>query len=142
MNMRFRSVGGALAATAAIAAVAVVTAPSAGAIEAGIRKPTLTVVCTQPHHGPYFSAARFRQRGHWAAGGSVIVTLASGSTARPRAVLHTTTDAGGDFRLRRTLVSKDAGPWIAGATYTWTTAIYGDTWATARRGTVTLTGSC
>jgi hypothetical protein len=97
----------------------------------------LSVICDQPHHGTSFSAVRFRQHGRWAAGGSVIVELRSGQHTKVE--LHTTTGPHGWFALRRTLHS---GPWIAGSSYTWTTIIQGKTWATARRGTVTLTGNC
>jgi hypothetical protein len=132
----------ALGAAAAVTTSALVTAAPAGAVERGIAKPTMRVVCGETHHGPYFTAIRFRQHGRWAAGGAVVVKVASGNSNHVRAEMHTRTRADGTFRLHRTLYSNDAGPWIRGATYTWTTAIYGKTWAVARRGTVTLTGSC
>ena len=141
MSKAFVRTVGALAATAAVTAATVVTAAPAGAVTRGISKPTLTVVCTQPHHGSYYSAVRFRQHGREFAG-SVVVTLAVSNRARTKAELHTKTGPYGWFRLRRMLHSSDTGPWVAGATYSWTTAIYQKTAAVARRGTVTLTGSC
>jgi hypothetical protein len=132
----------ALASAIAVASGAMITAQPAGALEPGIRKPILRVVCSEPHHGPYFTAVRYKQRGLWAADGKVVVTLSRQDSDRARAVLHTHTVADGSFHLNRRLYSKDNGPWVRGATYTWTTAIYGDTWAVARRGNVTLTGSC
>jgi len=141
MSKGFVHAVGALAVTAAVTATAVVTAAPAGAVTRGISKPTLTVVCTQPHHGDYYSAVRFRQHGREFAG-SVVVTLAVNNSPRTKAELHTKTGPYGWFRLRRVLHSSETGPWIAGTTYSWTTAIYQKTAATARRGTVTLTGSC
>ena len=142
MSKRFVRVVGALATTAALTAGAVASAGPAGALTASIAKPTLTVVCAQPHHGSLYDAVRFRQHGRWAAGASVVVELSTGNSDHPKVEMHTTTGPHGWFHLRRTLHSSNTGPWVAGATYTWTTAIYKKTAATARRGTVTLTGSC
>ena len=133
---------GALAATVGLIGSAIMVAAPANAATAGIRRPTLTVVCTEPHHGSVFTAVRFRQHGTWSAGGDVLASVGLGFSVRPKAVLHTKTLSDGSFRLRRTLHSGDTGPWVAGETYTWTTEISGKTWAVARRGTVTLTGSC
>jgi hypothetical protein len=141
MGKGFAHAVGALAVTAAVTGAAVVTASPAGALSTGISKPTLTVVCAQPHHGDHYTAVRFRQHGHEFAG-SVVVTLAVGNSPHAKAELHGKTGPKGWFRIRRTLHSSTTGPWIAGATYSWTTAIYQKTAATARRGTVTLTGSC
>jgi hypothetical protein len=140
MTKRFARVV-ALAATAAVTS-AVATAGPAGAVEPGIQRPTLTVACGQPHHGLFYSAVHFRQHGRWGAGGSVVVTLSPMKSERPKATMHTKTRADGTFRLHRMLHSSNTGPWIAGASYTWTTAIYCNSSATARRGTVTLTNNC
>ena len=142
MNKRSLRAVGALVAGAGLIGSAVALASPATAATAGIRKPTLTVVCTAPHHGNIYSAVRFRQHGSWSASGAVHATLAKGPSARPKAEMRTKTLADGYFRLRRTLHSGDTGTWVAGATYTWTTEVSGRTWAVARRGTVTLTGSC
>jgi hypothetical protein len=141
MSKRFAGVVGALAATAAVATAVVVSAAPAGAVIQRIHKPTLTVVCARPHHGDSYTAVRFRQHGRGFAG-SVVVTLAKGKSSNPKVEMHTKTGLDGAFRLRRMLHSSNTGPWIAGATYAWTTAIYAKTAAMARRGTVTLTGSC
>ncbi|MDT4916865.1 MAG: hypothetical protein QOI15_820 [Pseudonocardiales bacterium] len=133
---------GAVATAAALTGGLLVSATPAGAVEPGIRKPTLTVVCAQPHHGKYFAAVRFSQNGKWAADGNVRVTIARATHATHRAVLHTQTGPRGWFRLDRTLTGDDGPIWAAGTRYTWTTSISGDTWATARRGSVRLTGSC
>jgi hypothetical protein len=102
----------------------------------------LTVVCSAPHHGVQFTAVRYTQRGKWVAGGKVRVTITRGESQFPGAVLHTTTGPHGWFHLRRTLWSDGQPAWVLGASYSRTTSITGDTWAVARRGTVTLTGSC
>jgi hypothetical protein len=141
MSKTLARVVGALAAATAVTVGAVTTATPAGAVTPTVRKPTLTVVCAQPHHGNFYSAVRFRQRGHGFAG-SVVVTLSTGNGGRTKAEMHTKTGTYGFFRLHRMLHSSNTGPWIAGATYAWTTAIYAKTAAMARRGTVTLTGSC
>jgi hypothetical protein len=125
-----------------LVAVAVATAAPASAASPGIRKPTFSVVCSQPHHARMFTAASFRQRGLWAAGGHVTVTLSSGHARRAAATINATTDATGHFRINRILVARHTSPWRIGATYTWMTEISGDSWATARRGTVVLGGSC
>jgi hypothetical protein len=138
MSINFARTVGVLAATAAVTASAVVVATPAGAATA-ISSPRLRVVCTQPHHGNYFSAVRFRQHGRWGAGAAVNVTLTTGKHVDAK--MHTTTGPHGWFRLDRTLHNTDTGPWIAGTTYTWTTSVIGDA-AIARRGTVTLTNSC
>jgi hypothetical protein len=140
MSKHFAHAVGAIVATAAVTAAAVVTAAPAGAVTTGISKPTLTVVCAEPHNGDRYTAVRFRQHGREFAG-SIVVTLAVANSARVKAEIHAKTRADGSFRLRRVLHSSTA-PWIAGATYSWTTSIYQKTAATARRGTVTLTGSC
>lgn len=133
---------GTLAAIVGLSGGVLAAATSAGAVEPGIRRPTLTVVCDQPHHGKYFTAVRYVQRGSWAAGGEVVVSITRGDSVLPRAVMKTTTGSDGSFHLHRTLNSKDLRPWVVGARYNWTTTIFGKTWATARRGTVTVTGSC
>ena len=142
MNLGSARIVGALAAGVGLIGSAAVLAAPADAATPAIYRPTLRVVCTEPHHGNVFSAVRFRQHGAWAAGGSVEAAVAKGFSLRPKAVMHGKTLADGTFRLRRTLHSGDTGTWIAGATYTWTTEVSGKTWAVARRGTVTLTGSC
>lgn len=133
---------GTLALAGALAVGLVAAAAPAGAVEPGIRTPTLTVVCTQPHHGKYFTAVRFSQHGKWAAGGAVRVTVARAKHAAHRAVLHTQTGPHGWFHLTRMLAGDGTPTWAIGTRYTWTTSIHGDTWATARRGSVELTGSC
>jgi len=142
MNKRLMRAVGALGTGLGLIGSTLVAAGSAEAATTGISRPTLTVVCTEPHHGDVFTAVRFRQHGAWAAGGSVVASLAKGFSLRPKAEMHTKTLADGSFRLRRVLHSGDTGTWIAGTTYTWTTIVSGKTWAVARRGTVTLTGSC
>jgi hypothetical protein len=142
MNKRLMRAVSALGAGLGLIGSTVAVAGAADAAVAGIRNPTLTVVCTEPHHGNVFTAVRFRQHGAWATGGAVLATVANGLGARPKAAMHTKTLADGTFRLRRTLHSGDTGTWVAGATYTWTTEVAGKTWAVARRGTVKLTGSC
>jgi hypothetical protein len=137
MSKIFAGVISALVATTAMIAGA---AP-AGAITPTIHKPTLTAVCGQPHHGNVYTEVRFRQRGRGFAG-SVVVTLSTASSDHPKVEMHTKTGPDGAFTLRRTLHSTNTGPWIAGATYSWTTAIYQKTAAMARRGTVTLTANC
>lgn len=131
-----------IALAGAVTAGSIAAAAPAGAATHTIRRPTLTVVCSQPHHGKNYSAVRFRQHGR-AFAGSVVVTLANGSgDGHPKAEMHTRTGTFGFFRLHRTLHSVNTGPWVAGATYSWTTAVYAGTAATARRGTVTLTSNC
>lgn len=141
MSKRYVGVVGALAAAMTVGAVA--TAAPASAVTHTIRKPTLTVVCTEPHHGKFYSAVRFRQHGREFAG-SVLVTLTNGSggDGHAKAEMRTRTGTYGFFRVHRTLHSSNTGPWVAGLTYSWTTAVYTQSAATARRGTVTLTGSC
>ena len=140
MSTMFARTVGVLAATAAVTASAVVVATPAGAATA-ISTPRLRVVCTQPHHGNYFSAVRFRQHGRWGAGAAVDVRLATAKTDHVVAEMHTKTGPHGWFHIRRTLHSINTGPWIAGTAYTWTTSVIGGA-AIARRGTVTLTNSC
>jgi hypothetical protein len=142
MRVRLMRALGTLVTAGALVGGMITAAAPAGAVEPGIHKPSLTVVCGQPHHGNYFSAARFAQHGRWAAAGKVSVTITRINTAHPAAVLHTRTGAHGWFHLRRTLNGDEHPAWIAGARYTWTTSVYGKTWAVARRGSVTLTGSC
>jgi hypothetical protein len=142
MNKRLMRAIGAFGVGAGLIGGTLAAAAPAAAATAGIRNPALTVVCTAPHHGNVFTAVRFRQHGAWSANGAVLATVANGFGSRPKAAMHTKTLADGSFRLRRTLHAGDTGTWIAGATYTWTTEVYGKTWAVARRGTVTLTGSC
>jgi hypothetical protein len=142
MSTSFVRLVGALGAAAVVTISAVAGAAPAGAVVPSIHTPTLTVVCSKPHHGTFYSAVRFRQHGRWAAGSSVIVTLAPGKGDHIKAEMHTKTRADGTFRLRRTLHSENTGPWVAGAIYSWTTAVYAKSAAMARRGTVTLTGSC
>lgn len=141
INASVRALG-ALASAAAVAGAALVAAQPAGALDATIRKPTLTVICSEPHHGPHYTAARFTQSGQAAAGGKVKATISAPNSTYARAVMRTQTAADGSFHLRRTLYSQDAGPWVVGATYTWTTYVHGGSWGMARRGSVTLTGSC
>jgi hypothetical protein len=133
---------GALAAAVVVVAGTVAIAAPADATTRGIRKPTLTVVCAQPHHGDSYTAVRFRQHGRWTPRGAVVVTLTPATSVHTKSEMHTRTGASGWFRLRRTLHSINTGPWVAGHTYSWTTELSGRDWATARRGTVTLTGSC
>jgi hypothetical protein len=140
MSTIFARTAGALAATAAVTASAVVVATPAGASTA-ISNPRFSVVCTQPHFGQYYTAVRFRQHGRWSAHAPVTVTLANAKSDHPKAEMHIRTGPHGWFWLRRTLHSSNTGPWVAGVTYTWTTEIIGDA-AVARRGTVTLTNRC
>jgi hypothetical protein len=133
---------GAVATTGAVVGALVAAAPPAGAVEFGPQRPTLTVVCSAPHHGKYFSAARFAQHGRWAADGRVRISITRVKQAQPETVLHTRTGPHGWFHIRRTLSGDQHPPWVAGASYTWTTEVSGKSWAMARRGTVTLTGSC
>jgi hypothetical protein len=125
-----------------LAAAAMAAAGPASASSPGIRKPTLSVVCGQPHHARSFTAVAFKQRGSWAANGHVTITVTRGDSLRTAATIETTTDAAGDFRVDKVLVRKHARPWRAGATYRWTTEIAGDSWLTARTGTVVLSGTC
>lgn len=140
MSKSFVRAVSALAAGAALTAGAVATAAPAGAATA-ISNPRLTVVCSQPHFGRLYSAVRFRQHGRWGSGDPVTVTLTEGSGEHVKVELHKRTGPHGWFRFDRTLYSSKTGPWIAGASYTWTTTIIGDA-AIARRGTVTLTTNC
>jgi hypothetical protein len=142
MRQRFVRAGLALVTAGTLVGGAVTAAQSAAAVEPGIRKPELRVVCAQPHHGNHFTAVRFVQHGKWVAGGKVRATISRGLSTPPTAVLHTTTGPHGWFHLRRILVSDGEPAWVRGASYSWTTSISGDTWAFARRGNVTLTGSC
>jgi hypothetical protein len=140
MRKSFARAVSALAVSTALTAGAVATAAPASA-STTISKPRLSTVCTQPHFGRLYSAVRFRQHGRWGSGDPVTVTLTTASGEHVQAEMHTRTGPHGWFHLRRTLHSTDTGPWIAGASYTWTTVIIGDA-AIARRGTVTLTTSC
>lgn len=142
MGNRFVRALGTVAVSAALTGTALATNAPATAAEPGIQRPTLTVVCAAPHHGIQFTAARFTQAGKWAAGGKVRVTIARAASDRPSEVLHARTGPHGWFHVRRTMYSDGPPAWVAGASYTWTTTISGDTWAVARRGSVTLTGSC
>ncbi|HZC73180.1 MAG TPA: hypothetical protein VE442_20970 [Jatrophihabitans sp.] len=131
-------------ASAAAAAVTLLLAssPTAGAAEPGIRKPRMTVVCSQPHHNGRFAAVRYTQRGLWAAGAQVTVTITKLHSERPRARVVTTTGPAGWFHINRVLVRKHTSRWRAGTRYAWTTVLSTDSAATARRGTVLLRGSC
>jgi hypothetical protein len=122
--------------------IAAAAAPSASAATPGIRRPTLTVVCSSAHNGSQFAAVRYLQKGSWAAGEQVVVTITVGRSERVKATLTTTTGPAGGFSIDRTLLRKRTGLWTAGATYTWTTAIYGASSAAARRGSVVATGTC
>jgi hypothetical protein len=133
---------GAVATTCALLGSSATGAAPAGAVEFGPHQPSLTVVCSAPHHGNYFSAARFAQHGRWAANGKVRITITPVTRAAPETVLHTRTGPHGWFHIRRTLNGDQHPKWVAGASYTWTTEVSGRSWAMARRGTVTLTGSC
>lgn len=142
--MRVRSMRAlcALAATGAVVGSMLTVATPAGAVESTIHRPRLTVVCAEPHHGNFYSTVRFAQHGRWAAAGKVRIDISRAERAQPAVVLHTRTGPHGWFHLRRTLSGDQDPVWIAGASYTWTTEVYGRTWAMARRGSVTLTGSC
>ena len=142
MRVGFMRALGAVTATGALAGGVLTTATPAGAVDFGPQRPTLTVVCKAPHHGKYYSAARYDQRGRWVADAKVRVTITRINRAQPETVLHTRTGPHGWFHIRRTLKGDDHPAWVAGAEYTWTTEAYGKSWAMARRGTVTLTGSC
>lgn len=128
--------------TAALASGALASAAAADASTPGIRKPTLSVVCAQPHHAGVFVAAEFRQRGSWAAHGQVTVTISAAHARRPVATLEASTGTTGTFHIDKVLVRTHNSPWRAGATYMWTTEIDGNSWVTARSGTVVLGGSC
>jgi hypothetical protein len=133
---------GALGTAGVITAATLVTPATAAAVDRGIRRPTLTVACGHVHHGNHYSAVRFAQRGRWVAGAHVKVTIARTDSAPARAVLRTETGPHGWFHLRQVLVADDGQSWVAGTSYSWTTEIYGKTWAMARRGSVKVTGSC
>lgn len=116
--------------------------PSAAAMTPGIRRPTLTVVCSSAHHGNQFAAVRYLQKGSWAAGESVVVTITTARSQRAKATLYAHTGPTGGFSIDRVILSKHGGFWTAGATYTWTTAVYGASSAAARRGTVVAAATC
>ena len=140
--MRFSRTVGALAVSAAVAVGTLGSAAPADAAGTIINGPTLTVVCDAPHHGPSYSTVRFRQRGHWAADATVVVTLSYGLANQPKVEMHTKTGPHGWFRVHRLLHSSNTGPWVVGTSYSWTTALYKNTAATARRGTVKLVNGC
>lgn len=140
MSKSFARAVSALAVSAAVTAGAVATAAPASAATP-ISNPRLTVVCTQPHTGKFYSAVRFRQHGRWGSGAAVTVTLTPAKSEHVQAEMHKKTGPHGWFRFHRTLHSDTTGPWIVGTSYTWTTVIIGNA-AIARRGTVTLTNNC
>jgi len=127
---------------AGVASTAVAAAGPAAAATPGIWRPNLTVVCSQPHHAGLFTAAKYHQRGLWAAGGSVTVTISTARTHRTLATIKAKTDATGRFSIDKVLVRSASSPWRTGVKYDWLTEISGDSWATARAGTVALSGSC
>lgn len=142
MSTTFARTAGILAATAAVAVGTIAAAVPAEATGTIINAPRLSVVCTAPHHGLYYSEVRFRQGGHWAGGASVVVTLSYANAEHAKVEMHTKAGPHGWFKVRRTLHSDNTGPWVSGTTYTWTTALYKQTAATARRGTVKLVNGC
>ena len=143
MTQRILRGAAAFAATTATATALLLTSSAtAGAAVPGIQTPTMSVVCTQPHQDGRFMAARYTQRGLWAAGEQVTITITRFGGTRILATVHGTTGTTGWFRISRVIGNSDTLMWRRGVRYMWTTEISTASSVTARRGTVELRGIC